>query len=88
MKKLTWLLSLLVLVVSTAVASAGEVVYVGPGPGVAAVVAPLPGVRLVMGRPGIYCWYQGHYYSRAGWDRFCRIHPDRFAYRYHRHYRY
>jgi hypothetical protein len=87
MKKITMVLSLLVLMVSTGIASAQEAVYVGPGPRVAAVVAPFPGVRVVVGRPGVYCWYQGRYYSRAAWDHFCRIHPYRYAYRYHHGYR-
>jgi len=85
MKKITLVFSLLVLLVSTGIASAREVVYVGPGPGVA-VVASLPGVRFVYGRPGVYCWYQGRYYSRAAWDGFYHRHADRFAYRYHRNH--
>jgi len=84
MKKLTFLFSLLVLLASTRLASAREVVWVGPGPQVAAVVSPFPGFRLVVGRPGRYCWYQGRYYSRPDWDRYCRFHNERFSYRYHR----
>jgi hypothetical protein len=84
MKKLTYLFSLLVLLGLTGTASANEFIYAGPGPRVAAVVSPFPGFRLVVGRPGRYCWYQGHYYSRADWDRYRRFHDERFSYRYHR----
>ncbi len=85
MKKLTLVLGLLVLLGSTGIASAAAVVYVSPVAPVAAAVS-FPGVRLVFGRPGIYCWYSGHYYSRADWDRFYRFHYDRVAYdRYHRY---
>ena len=85
MKNLKLALSLLVLMGSTGLASAVEVVYSAPGP-VVAVVAPFPGMRLVYGRPGYYCWYQGRYWSRAAWDRFCRFRPAHYAYRYHRGY--
>ncbi len=84
MKKLTFVFSLLVLLGLTGMASAYEVVYAGPGPRVAAAVSPFPGFRLVVGRPGRYCWYQGRYDSRADWDRYCRFHNERFTYRYHR----
>lgn len=83
MKNLKLALSLLVLMGSTGLASAEVAVVVGGPAPVAAVVAPFPGLRLVYDRPGVYCWYQGRYYSRVAWDRFCRLHPARFAYRYH-----
>ena len=85
MKKLTYVLSLLVLLGSMGMASAREVVVVGPGPQVGVAVT-LPGVRLVYGHPGIYCWYAGHYYSRTAWDRYYRFHRARFEYRNHRDY--
>ncbi len=84
MKKLTWIFSLLVLLASTGLASAREVVDVNAGPRVVASV-DFPGMNLVFGRPGIYCWYGGHYYSRVAWDRYRRFHQDRFdADRFHR----
>ncbi len=86
MKKITMIFSLLAVLASAGAASAREVVVVGPGPGIAAVVAPFPEVRVIVGRPGIYCWYQGRYYSRPAWDRYCRFHPARYAYRYHRNH--
>ncbi|HJT23607.1 MAG TPA: hypothetical protein VJ873_03475 [bacterium] len=83
MKKLTWILGLLLLLGSTGIASAYEGVYVS-GPRVAATVA-FPGLRLVFGHPGIYCWYGGRYYSRGDWDRYSRFHRDRVVYnRFHR----
>lgn len=83
MKKLTMVLGLLVLLGSTGIASAAVVVC-SSGPQVTAAVT-FPGMRVVYGRPGVYCFYQGRYYSRAGWDRFYRVHRDRVAYnRYHR----
>ncbi len=85
MKKLTLILGLLVLLGSTAVASAVEVVVAAPGPPVAAAVA-FPGFRVVYGMPGVYCWYGGHYYSRVAWARFCRLRPYRYAYRYRHGY--
>ena len=85
MKKLTLVLGLLVLLGSTGMASA-EVIVVAPGAPVAAAVA-FPGFRAVLGRPGIYCWYGGRYYSRVAWDRYCRLHPSRFAFRYRHDYR-
>jgi hypothetical protein len=85
MKNLKFALSLLVLMGLSGLASAEVAVYVGP-PVVSAVIAPFPGIRLVYGHPGVYCWYQGRYFSRIAWDRFCRFHPARFAYRYHRGY--
>jgi hypothetical protein len=84
MKKLSFILSLLVLLGVSSWASAGEIVVAAPGPRVAVDVS-FPGMRLVAGRPGYYCWYGGRYYSRAAWVRFCNLHP-RFAYRYHRGY--
>jgi len=78
MKKLTMILGLLVLLGSTGMASA-EGFFVGAGPRGVAVGVSLPGFRLVTGRPGIYGWYQGRYYSRAAWERYCRLHRDRFA---------
>lgn len=83
MKKLTFVLGLLVLLGSTGAVSAYAGVYVS-GPQVSASIA-FPGMRLVVGRPGAYCWYGGRYYSRVDWDRFCRLHRDRIAYdRFHR----
>ena len=82
MKKLTFVFSLLVLLGLTGMASAREVVFEGPR--VAAAVSPFPGFRLVAGRPGRYCWYQGRYYSRADWDRYSRFHHERYSSRYHR----
>jgi len=83
MKKLTFVLGLLVVLGSTGIASAYEGVYVS-GPQVSASVA-FPGMRLVFGHPGAYCRYGGRYYSRADWDRFVRLHRDRVAYdRFHR----
>jgi hypothetical protein len=80
MKKLTLVLGLLVLLGSTGIAAADPAVYVS-GPRVVASVA-FPGLRLVFGRPNVYCWYQGRYYSRVDWDRF---HRDCVAYnRFHR----
>ncbi len=86
MKKLTLVLGLLVLLGSTGMASAVEVIVAAPGPPVAAAVA-FPGFRVVYGMPGIYCWYGGHYYTRVAWARFCRLHPYRYAYRYPHGYR-
>lgn len=71
MKKLTWVLGLLLLLGSAGMASAYEG-YVS-GPQVSASVS-FPGMRLVFGHPGIYCWYGGHYYSRMAWERFHRFH--------------
>jgi len=87
MKNLKSVFALLILLGSTGIASANEIIVGGPGPQVAASVS-FPGFRVVVGRPGYYCWYQGRYYSRAAWDRFCYLHRghDRFAYRYHRGY--
>ena len=83
MKKFAYVLSLLVLLGSMGMASAREVEVVSRGPEVTAVVK-FPGMRLVYRHPGIYCWYQGRYYSRADWDRFCRFHHERVVYnRYH-----
>lgn len=77
-------LSLLVLLGTAGMASAHEVVVAGSGPRGVAVTASFPGMRLVFGRPGRYCWYQGRYYSRSEWDRYARFHRDRYAY-YHNH---
>ena len=85
MKKLTYVLSLLILLGTTGLASASEVVVAGPGPEVAVAVT-FPGFRLVFGHPGIYCWYGGHYYTRAAWLHFRRLHRHPIAYRYHRDY--
>ncbi len=83
MKKLTFVLGLLVVLGSAGMASANEGVYFS-GPQVSASVA-FPGLRLVVGHPGYYCWYGGRYYSRVDWDRFARLHRDRFAAdRFHR----
>jgi hypothetical protein len=82
MKKLTLVLGLLVLLGSTGIASAAVVCVSGPN--VTAAIA-FPGMRLVFGRPNVYCWYQGRYYSRTDWDHFYRFHRDRVAYdRFHR----
>jgi hypothetical protein len=78
MKKLTLALGLLVLLGSTGIATA-DVVIVSPGVSVDMTVA-YPGFRVVH-RPGFYCWYHGHYYTRAGWDHYRRVHP----YHYHHH---
>ena len=80
MKKLNLVLGLLVLLGSTGMASAEEF-FARPGVTVAATVA-YPGFRVVYRRPGIYCWYGGRFYSRLAWDRYCRLHPYRFANRY------
>ena len=74
MKKLIYVFSLLVMLGSTGLAFADGPVNAGPR--VTASVA-FPGVRLVFGRPGAYCWYQGRSYSRAAWDRYRYIHRDR-----------
>lgn len=84
MKKLTVVLGLLVLMGSTGIASARDFdgYYQGPR---ASVAVNFPGLRLVLGRPGAYCWYQGRYYSWVDWDRYSRLHRDRFTYnRFHR----
>ena len=88
MKNFKVVFALVLLLGSTGIASANEVFCAAPGPVVSASVA-FPGFRLVVGRPGIYGWYQGRYYSRAAWDRFCRLHRyhDRVVYRDHRDYR-
>ncbi len=85
MKNLKSIFALLVLLGSTGIASANGVCVTNPGPQVSASVS-LPGFRLVLGRPGIYGWYQGHYYSRVAWDRFNRLRRERerVAYRYQR----
>lgn len=76
-------LSLLVLLGTTGMASAREIVVAsGPRAGLT-VEASFPGMRLVFGRPGRYCWYQGRYYSRYEWDRFARFHRDRYAYNHY-----
>lgn len=74
MKKLTWILSLLVLLGLTGIASADEGFYAS-GPRVAATVS-FPGMRLVFGHPGVYCRYGGRYYSRSDWDRYDRSHRN------------
>lgn len=88
MKNFKLVLATLVLLGSTGIASADEIVYGNPGPQVSASVA-FPGFRLVLGRPGQYCWYGGRYYTRAAWDRFYRLHRDRdrdrLAYGYRGH---
>ena len=88
MKNFKSVLALLVLLGSTGMASAAEVIVAAPGPVVSASVA-FPGFRLAVGRPGYYCWYGGRYYTRAAWDRFCYLHRfhDRVVYRDHRDYR-
>jgi len=79
MKKSLFTLGLLVLLGSTGIASAeGFAVAAGPRGFTAAV--SLPGMRLIYGRPNTYCWYQGRFYDRVSWDRFCRFHRGRFAY--------
>ncbi len=84
MKKLTLVLGLLVLLGSTGIAAARDFDGNDPGPR-ASVAVHFPGLRLVLGRPGTYCWYQGRHYSRVDWDRYSRFHRDRFAYgRFHR----
>ena len=84
MKKLAPVLGLLVLLGSTGMASA-EGIFVGAGPRGVAVGASFPGFHLVYGRPGVYGWYQGRYYSRTAWDRFYRLQRERIAhYRNHR----
>ena len=83
MKNLKLVFALTVLLGSTGMAAADPIFYGNPGPVVSASVS-FPGFRLVVGRPGYYCWYQGRYYSRAAWDRFYRLHRDRVAYRYDR----
>lgn len=80
MKKLIWVLSLTLSLVSTGMASANEFFYAGASPLGVSVSASFPGLRPVYGRPGVYCWYQGRYYSRAGWNRFRRFDRDRYAY--------
>lgn len=77
MKKLTWVLGLLLLLGSTGFASAYEG-YVS-GPQVSASVS-FPGMRLVFGHPGIYCWYGGHYYSRVAWERLHRFQGQPYTY--------
>ncbi len=80
MKKLIWVLSLMLSLVSTGMASASGVFYANAGPVGVSVSASFPGLRLVYGRPGVYCWYQGRYYSRAAWEHFRRFDRDRYAY--------
>jgi len=87
MKNLKLVFALLVLLGSTGIASAGVAVYVSPAPLPVTAAVAVPGFRVVYGMPGIYCWYGGHYYSRVAWDRFCRLHPYRYAYRYRHDYR-
>ena len=85
MKKLTLVLGLLVLLGTIGTASAVEVVVAVDGPPVAATVA-FPGYRVIYGRPGVYCWYGGHYYSRAAWGRYCRRHPYHYHHDRHDHH--
>lgn len=81
MKKSTVVLGLLLLMGSTGLASAREIVCAS-GPTVQASFT-LPGMRLVFGQPGRYCWYQGRTYDRAAWERFYRFHRARVAYYRH-----
>ncbi|HVZ80429.1 MAG TPA: hypothetical protein VHE12_06445 [bacterium] len=79
-------LGLLVLMGGASMASAGQIVTYAPRPVVQASIT-LPGMRLVLGRPNVYCWYQGRTYSRVAWEKFYRLHRERVAfYRHGRDY--
>jgi hypothetical protein len=77
MKRSTIALGLLLLLGSTGLASAREIVRAS-GPAIQASFS-LPGMRLVFGRPNVYCRYQGRYYDRMAWERFVRYHRARMA---------
>lgn len=81
MKKSTIVLGLLLLMGSTGLAKAGVIVRAS-GPAVQASVT-LPGMRLIFGRPNVYCWYQGRTYDRMAWERFVRNRRARMAYYRH-----
>lgn len=79
MKKQALVLGLAVLLGSTGIASASGWNDTYQGPRVSASAA-LPGMRLVFGHPGIYCWYGGHYYNRVAWERLNRFRGQPYTY--------
>ena len=83
MKKLIWVLSLLVSLGSTGIAMACDNNEGGQGYR-ATSINYFPDYQSSYRDPRFYGWYRGHYYNRGAWNRFRHFRRERFEDRYRR----